>query len=345
MLLRIFSYRNKRVMKRIGVAVLIAAALLLALIVFRVLYLDRFIRYKDGSATLDYEQKLNPSGTLTPQLEPADFPFETILAPDESEAETASALARLSGYYVSTNMLAKRLDEVEQLLLSDLEYNAVVIDVKSVYGNFYYSSKLTGAQLATADISAIDKLIAKLCAKQDVTVIARVPAFSDPNYALAHQSQGLPLYSGALWTDENGCYWMNPYSNDVQGWLTSIALELEGLGFDEVLFDQFVFPDSDRISWTNTDVTKQEAVVDAASNISANLSGSGILPCFGTDNAQIAALAHRIFVTSEDASDAARLTEELKDEIVDPTRQIVFFTDSRDTRFQKCGVIHSLLED
>ena len=96
-----------------------------------------------------------------------------------------------------------------------------------------------------------------------MTLIARVPAFSDPEYALKHQSQALPLYNGALWTDEHDCYWLNPYSNDVQGYLTSIALELAGLGFDEVLFDNFYFPDSDRISWTGS-VTKQEAILDSA---------------------------------------------------------------------------------
>ena len=332
-------------MKRIGLTVLVAVLLLLVLIVCRFLYLDRFVHYKDGSATLDYSQALTPSSAQPQPLDPEEFPFETILTPDESEAAAASAAARLSGYYVSTTMLAKHLDEVEQVLFSDTDYNAVVVDVKSVYGNFYYSSKLTNAQYATADIAAIDRFLATLCAKQGVTVIARVPAFSDPNYALAHQSQGLPLYSGALWTDDNGCYWMNPYSNDVQGWLVSIALELEGLGFDEVLFDQFYFPDSDRIAWNSPDVTRQEAVLDAANSIITSLSGSKILPCFGSSDPQIAEMAHRIFISSTDAADVAQTTEALADAIVDPVRQIVFFTSSRDTRFQQCGVIHPLLEE
>ena len=332
-------------MKRIGLTVLIVVLLLAVLILCRFLYLDRFVRYENGAAVFDFEQTLAPSGVEKKEIDPSQYPFETILAPSASEIEAASAAARLSGYYISTNMLAKDLEAVQAALRSDNDYNAVVIDVKSVYGNFYYSSKLTGAQTATADIEAIDKLIAQLCAKQGLTVIARVPAFSDPNYALAHQSQGLPLYSGALWTDDNGCYWMNPYSNDVQGWLVSIALELEGLGFDEVLFDQFYFPDSDRIAWNSPDVTRQEAVLDAANNIIASLSGSKILPCFGSTDPQIAEMAHRIFVTSTDAADVAQTTEALADAIVDPVRQIVFFTASRDTRYQQCGVIHPLLEE
>ena len=127
-----------------------------------------------------------------------------------------------------------------------------MIDVKSVFGNYYYRSKLSGAQIATsADIDAVEALIRELTARTDLTVIARVPAFSEPNYAFAHQDQALALYSGALWMDEKRCYWLDPSDASVQSFLASIALELQDLGFDEVLFDQFYFPSSDAINWSS----------------------------------------------------------------------------------------------
>ena len=331
-------------MKRIGLTLLAIVGALLLLIVCRFLYLDRFIVYADGHAKLDYGQKLEASHLPAQKPDPAEFPFETILGSSEDEEEDGSVLAQLNGYYVSTTMLAKDVDAVRAALTEDTEYNAVLIDVKSVYGNFYYSSKLSGAQKATADIEAIDKLIAQLTARKGLTVIARVPAFSDPNYALAHQSQGLPLYSGALWTDDNGCYWMNPYSNDVQGWLTSIAMELEGLGFDEVLFDDFYFPDSDRISWVSDNVTKEAAILDAAENIADNLSGSEIRVSFGTGDAKIAENAARLFIDTEKASDVKKYMESLSEALPDPAAQLVFCTTSRDTRFNQCGVIRPLLD-
>ena len=177
-----------------------------------------------------------------------------------------------------------------------------------------------------------------------MTLIARVPAFSDPEYALKHQSQALPLYNGALWTDEHDCYWLNPYSNDVQGYLTSIALELAGLGFDEVLFDNFYFPDSDRISWTGS-VTKQEAILDAADNLSANLLNQSIRLDLGTNDPEVAAYGSRAFITTNNASQIEDDIAALSDVLPDTASQIVYLTDSRDTRFDACGALRPLLDE
>ena len=189
-----------------------------------------------------------------------------------------------------------------------------------------------------------DQLIAELAQQKGVTLIARVPAFSDPEYALKHQSQALPLYNGALWTDEHDCYWLNPYSNDVQGYLTSIALELAGLGFDEVLFDNFYFPDSDRISWTGS-VTKQEAILDAADNLSANLLNQSIRLDLGTNDPEVAAYGARAFITTNNASQIDDDIAALSDVLPDTASQLVYLTDSRDTRFDACGALRPLLDE
>ena len=112
---------------------------------------------------------------------------------------------------------------------------------------------------------------------------------------------------------------MNPYSNDVQGYLTSIALELANLGFDEVLFDDFYFPDSDRISWTGS-VTKQEAILDAADNLSANLLNQAIRLDLGTSDPEVAAYASRVFIETNNASQIDSDKELLADAIPGPCR-------------------------
>ena len=168
--------------------------------------------------------------------------------------------------------------------------------------------------------------------------------FGMSEYALKHQSQALPLYNGALWTDEHDCYWLNPYSNDVQGYLTSIALELAGLGFDEVLFDNFYFPDSDRISWTGS-VTKQEAILDAADNLSANLLNQSIRLDLGTNDPEVAAYGARAFITTNNASQIEDDIAALSDVLPDTASQLVYLTDSRDTRFDACGALRPLLDE
>lgn len=345
--MRIFSYRNKRALRRALYIVLGVVLLLLILLLCRFLYLGRYVVYEDGAVHFDRTQKLEPTGAAPETLDPAEYPFETVLDANPATPDGEQPMQQLSGYYISTRMLAGGVDAVREALNASDDYNAVVLDVKSVYGNYYYSTEISGATTASADvvdIAEVDALIAELTATPDLSVIARVPAFSDPVYALAHQSEGLPLYSGALWTDDNGCYWLNPYSNGVQGYLTSIALELSQLGFDEVLFDNFYFPDSDRISWDTDVITREGAVLDAAEHIKDNLFGNGIRVCFGTQSTGVAAFADRIFVSSDDPSEASSLVESMQGTLSDTAVQIVFVTDSRDTRFEVCGVVRPLLE-
>ena len=130
----------------------------------------------------------------------------------------------------------------------------------------------------------------------------------------------------------------------MQGYLTSIALELAGLGFDEVLFDNFYFPDSDRISWTGS-VTKQETILDAADNLSANLLNQSIRLDLGTNDPEVAAYGARAFITTNNASQIEDDIAALSDVLPDTASQLVYLTDSRDTRFDACGALRPLLDE
>ena len=342
--MRIFTYRNKRAVRktaRILGGVLLALALL---VIGRVLYVQRYVTYTPEGVKLDYGQRLDYTGQAPAEPDPAEYPFETVLDAAAQTDEEAEKQTRLDGYSISTTMLVNGVDQVRSALSEVDGYNAVVIDVKSIYGNFYYSTQLSGAPRADAlDISEVDKLIEELTGRSDLIVIARVPAFSDRRYALAHQSEGLPIWNGALWEGDDVCYWLNPYSNNVQGYLTSIAIELSQRGFDGVLFDDFYFPDSDRIMW-NATITRDEAVLDAAANIADSLYGYGIEVLFGSAPTGAAAYADRVCVTTDAAEDVNSIVEGLSPSLADPAAQIVFLTSSRDTRFAACGVIRPLIE-
>ena len=343
--MRIFSYRNKRLLKKtlkIALAVILGIA---ALIICRFVYLGRFVTYDDAGAHLDYEQHLSADRTPVIERPEEDFSFDTVLDDTSEEDGAQSQRTQLTGYYITTTMLTAGVDQVREALSQVDDYNAILLDVKSIFGSFYYSTSITGAAKATVlDVKQVDALIRELSQMKGVTLIARVPAFSDPEYALKHQSQALPLYSGALWTDEHDCYWLNPYSNDVQGYLTSIALELSDLGFDEVLFDNFYFPDSDRISWTGS-VTKQEAILDAADNLSANLLNQPIRLCLGTSDPNVAAYCSRVFLTTNNASQIDSDISSLSEVLPDSASQIAYITDSRDTRFDACSAFRPLLDE
>jgi len=340
--LRIFSYRNKRALRR---ALFIAGGvllLLLALYVSRFVYLQRYITYSDSGAKLDYSQKIRPTGQTPEALDPEQYPFEIIVDTTPQSSGDADTRKQFSGYYITTRMLAKDVDAVRKALNELDGLTTVMIDVKSVFGYYYYSSEQTGAQTADADIQAVDALIADLTKRSGLTVIAHVPAFSEPLYAFEHQSDSLALYSGALWMDEQRCYWLNPNSTAVQGLLSSIAIELSGLGFDEVVFDDFYVPASDAIAW-NAAVSKEDAILNAAKNIVDNLEGVGIHVSFGSTSPALAAYGYHLFDRTDDPADVMDVMDAMQDAMEDIPAQLVFVTTSRDTRFGQCSVLLPLI--
>lgn len=341
--MRIFSYRNKRLLRRILLIVLLAALALALLVIARISYLGRYAVYSPEGVYFDKTQKLERTETPAAAASDEEYPFETLF-PDTTEEDGVDPNAvQLHGYYISTTMLAGGVDEVRQALADADDYNAVVIDVKSPLGNFYYSTDIDGAQTADADIDACDALIEELTARQDLVVIARVPTFSDPNFVAGHYSSALTTRSGDLWMDARRCYWLRPDSLDAQSYLAAIALELDARGFDEVLFDNFYVPTDETVAWNDEAMTRDAALEDCAQNLQDNLVGSAIHLALGTETASVAQYASRVFITTERANDVMSVTEQLADVIRDPATQLVFITTSHDTRFDSAGVIRPLL--
>lgn len=324
-------YRTRVRLRKLGIALIIAAVLLLLTAIGLVIYLQRFLVYSADGVRLEF----SPAATQTdtPQkLEP--LPDAQIVVDTSAESDT-SAISRLTGIYVTVDMLGDTdaiLDAVQQTE----GQVAVLLDVKSIYGNFYYSTGLSGAETSSSvDTAAVDQLIADLNANGRVYLIARVPAFRDSAYALAHQSSGLPLENGALWMDSDSCYWLDPADSLVLSYLQDIIRELESLGFDEVVFTDFAFPASENISY---DGDRFAAVLDAAQRLRSNVTGDALLSLVTTD-ASLASYADRVYLTTDDGAQVQSLTQSFADVYDTLEDHIVFLTDSRDTRFAQYGLL------
>ncbi len=345
--MRIFSYRNK---KRARIFLIILAALLAALLVFiicRFVYLKRFLVYTDQEVTLDYDQNLQANAQLREPIDTSQFPA-TIVEQEEVQQVGMTAddpMKPLSGYYITTNMLldlssvAAALDSLEE------PPQALFFEMKSIYGNFYYSSDLPGAITANADTDGISNLIMQYQEAGTTYLAARIPSFTDNNFALDNQSSGLPLRSGALWMDENNCYWLDPLDEDVQDYLISMAYELAELGFDEILFDGFRIPDSQNIVYDSGELTREEAAAEAARILREALDPLSIRISFGSDSALVAEYTDRVYLTTDDGASAAEMVAAVSEHLTDPHSQIVFQTASRDTRFEGYGILRPLIEN
>lgn len=341
--MRFFSYRNKLRLKRLGLICAVVAGIVLLFCLGRFIYLQRFLVYTSDGVQFDYNQELSAQHLQQQPIHQEDFPLE-IVDPIEGGLPTNGVdqpMKPLTGYYITTAML-QDVNAVNNALNEVETPQSLLFDVKSIYGNFYYSSSLAGTNTASADISAIDALISRLAEENQIYLIARVPAFSDSNFALANQSCGLPLSSGALWMDDNGCYWLDPQDQAVQDFLVSIAAELAELGFDEVVFDNFVMPTSSNIVYEGD---RGETVAAAAQALREQLDGYAIRVSFGGASEAVAASADRVYLSTDSGADVASMVEAVASSLESPESQVVFCTASRDTRFDAYGLLRPLIED
>lgn len=336
-------YRTRQLLNRIG---LVALALLLigTLVWFCwVIWLERYVVYTDGKAVLDFE--------IT-----ADDSMGEVAVPPEAEVgvpiyynEGANAvnlnaeLTQLSGYYIDSDTLQKDLPGA----LEDMRYlrsgTAVMIDVKAGYGSFYYSSQLPDAVLSQSiSISTVDETIIEMKNRGFYT-IARFSAFRDYNYGLNHVPQGLPDARGDgyyLRADDGGCYWLDPTDPAVLNWVCSIINELKGLGFHEVVLDNFRFPPSPEMYKFDGD--REAALVDAANTIVAACGSDGFTISFvtATPNFPLPEGRTRLYLTGVDAKEVGAKASQVTME--NPEVRLVFLAATNDTRFDEYGVLRPM---
>ena len=332
-------YRNKLLLKKILRISLIVLAVLLLITAVVLVYLEPYFVYDRSGAHMCFDSPVqsteSPDPSGTPVLEKPDI----LYADDVREV---TAIAESGGYYITATML-KNPEKVLQQLKSLEEPCAVIMELKNIYGSFYYSTDIGGAKEASTDITVVDEIIQYL-REHHFYMIASIAAFSDYNFALANPSCGLPLSNGALWMDENGCFWLDPASETVLSYLIQITRELAGLGFQEIAFSDFRFPVSSNIHY-ESDKTGTQLIEDAAGQLTEFFTGSNITISFVTDNIEFPAnvCQGRLYISGADGSKAERFVQNYSTS--GTLKELVFLANSRDTRFDELALLRPLLAE
>ena len=335
------TYRTRRRLHKL--AVFCGYFLLIGLTVWIawVVWLERFVVYNADGARIDFDY-VRPEGAAVVANPPEEETVSLHYNEGDAMLNTSSDLTRISGYYVTTSMLIESVENVK-LAIRDLPAgSAVMLDLKSGFGNFYYSSNLTDAAITdAADVDAIDELIRELTSG-DIYVVARIPAFRDRNYGLEHTNYGLPTSGGYLWAGDDNCYWLNPASNGTLTWVISVVNELRDLGFDEVVFTDFAFPPTDNIVFSSS-YTREEVLAQAADTIITSCATSRFAVSFETDN--------RAFILPEGARSRIYLNnvsatgvDAAAEETLLPNKEVgvVFITQTNDTRYDAYSTMRPL---
>ena len=345
--MRIFTYRNRSRFRK--AALIIGICLLAAALLFVgwAIYLQRYLVYSENGVFLQLPGQDEPTASTDNTIDGTYVVGDPVSPPTLPVAGAEEkTLSTLSGVYITYNMLQQDglLDAVTALE----DGCAVMLDVKSIYGSFYYESSLEGAACPDGwDPQMVSDLIMEL-RRKSCYLIARLPAFRDNTFALAHQSEGLPLSNGALWMDTDGAYWLNPASELVQTRLTDICTELWGMGFREVVFDGFYFPESANIDYDGT-VSRREVTTAAANALLTAFSDTPLILSFDITDCldtypQVTGTLRR-YLEASDGGQVSSIVAANAADLTTPATQLVFLTDSRDTRFSEYGVLRPFLEE
>ena len=338
-------YRTRQVLRRLCATVLVLALIAAGLLLCWLLWLHRYVVYTQDGAKLDFNLSMEyPQGeTAVPpaSLPTVDIHYDEGKAP---ELELNTELVRFSGHYVTLDVLLADFDSVAAQLEQLSAGATVLIDVKNVKSYSYYSTDV-GIQATDFDTVKLVSLIRKL---QDhgLYLIARIPAFQEYEYILEDQAQrvpyGLPKKggNGSLWLDKDGpCYWMNPASDGTLTYLIQTVTELRLLGFDEVVLDNFRFPNTDQIQF---DADKIQTLTDIADKLVKTCATDTFCVSFSraAPDLTLPEGRTRLYLEGISAADAAAMAEQAG--FPNASVHVVFLTDTGDTRFDEFCVLRPL---
>lgn len=342
-------YRTRRVCRRIFSVLLALGLVAVFVLMCWLLWLDRFLVYTKDGAYLDFSQSNKlMSGELTGDTEPR--PTVSIHYGDE-DATQSGKLQQLNGFYITEEDLAApqssrtpqetSAQKIDALIASIQTLPAgtpVMLEVKNSKGRFFYGSTVGSQRSSLINTAKVDELIDALNG-QNVYLIAKLPAFRDYYFGLNNVPLGLHHTTGRyLWQDEGGCYWLNPAHQGALTYLAQIVTELKAKGFDEVVFSEFRFPDTNNILF---DGDRDAAIQSAASTlVTACATENFCISFIGNANFPLPEGRARLYMENVSAGDCASVAGQTG--LPTPEINLVFITPSHDTRFDAYGILRPL---
>ena len=333
------TWRTRKRLKTAAIVVGSIVGVSLALWLCWILWLGRFVVYTGDTVRLDFDW-VTP-GEFVEAVEP-EHKDVNIIFDDGSEVvvDRTKPLERMDGFYVTTGMLTDDVAEVERLIREQPKGTAIMLELKSGTGNFYYKTSMPNATVSKkVDKDAVESLI-QYITKADYYTVACIPAFRDRAYGLKNTSYGIHHSSGRyLWAGDDKCYWLDPVKNGTRSHLIAIASELRDLGFDEVVFTDYCFPPTEDILYEGD---KLAALNETAEHLVYNLATEtfGVSFLCSADGFRLPEGRTRLYREKVDASMAQSVAATL--EVPNTQINLVYLTETKDTRFDLFGALRPL---
>ena len=335
------TFRTRRRLKGLFIALLsLTMAFILAWLGW-VVYLERYIIYTRDGVVLDLDLDLDQYDEGVVATPPDANETVPIFYNEGSNAQEMNAeLTQLWGYYISFDDLAKDINACRDQLALLPAGTPVMIELKSGYGKFHYSTSVPGAELSdSVNIAEVDSLIQDLRSR-NLYLIAKVSAFRDRAYGLKNVPQGIyHVNKKGLWPDNNNCYWLNPPNPTVLSYISCIVQELKEMDFDEVLLADFSVPVSDKVYFKED---RTEALKNAANTIIESCGSEYFTISFGVTSSTfpLPEGRTRMYLSGVEAQNVGAVIAQSK--VENAEIRIVFLADTNDTRYDEYGVLRPL---
>lgn len=331
-------YRTRQGLRHFAIFLLIALLVAAAVGVCWFVWLQRFVIYtRENGAIIDISlsQQVAEGQIATP---PEKETVSIYYNEGENAINTSKDLTQMIGYYADFEAL-KDMATVQKQAKLLTAGTPVMLDVKDAKGRFFYSSSVSDQRSSAIDIAAMDQLIEQLDDK-GVYLIARLPALRDYHFGLTSTENGLFVSSGGyLWADDDYCYWLDPTREGTVMHLVQIVTELKNLGFDEVVFDEFRFPDTKDLKFSGD---RAQALNTAAQTLLTTCATETFALSFvgGAEGFTLPQGRGRLYIKDATAAEAATIAAQSG--LADTAVNLVFLTEFHDTRFNVYSVLRPL---
>lgn len=332
------SYRTRQNLRRSVSIVLAVIGTTVLVLLCLLVWLQRFIVYTDDGVVLDFDRNHDFGQTQLPQVDSPSI-SATIHYDDTPFQE---GLSQLSGYYIA----AKDLMDDPQAVQSRLEQlpagTAVLLDVKGYRGYFYYSTQVGLNTSSSYKIEKMDSFFQWL-AQSDLYVIARMSSLRDFETVWHNESCGLLTTSGVLYYDRGDYglgYWLDPTNATVQNFLIDVINELKSKGFDEVVLQNFCFPNADNLAFSGD---KAQALEQCAQKLLSSCANDDFAISFSSEDPTFPLPEGRcrLYLENIAAADAQSAWEQVNME--EKRRYLVFIASGGDTRYDiENGILRPL---
>ena len=151
-------YRTQRALSRLCVTLLVLLLIAAVALLCWLLWLNRFVLYTKDGVKLDFDLEQELIGGQIAQSQPipeVSIDYQETL-PTEPES---TDLKQFSGYYISYAELSGNLAGVRAKVEQLPAGTPVMLDLKSIRGEFYYTSS-QGRLSTKVDVAGIDELLA-----------------------------------------------------------------------------------------------------------------------------------------------------------------------------------------